>query len=195
MEPVVQFYGRYEQMMNFGSNNFGTYLLLENGVDPKALEAELPAFIDRHMQANAQGIPTSKETKLYLWPLTDIQLHSNLHSEIEPNSSIEYVYIYGAIAIFILLIACINFMNLATARSAKRALEVGLRKVLGADRELLVRQFMGETIFRAILAMLFALAIAYVALPTFGNFTGKVFSKNIVDHPEYLFGFLGCWLV
>ncbi|EMS33111.1 hypothetical protein C943_00388 [Mariniradius saccharolyticus AK6] len=192
MEPVVQFYGGYEQMMmNFGSNSFGTYLLLENGVDPKALEDELPAFIDRHMQANAQGIPTSKGTKLYLWPLTDIHLHSNLDSEIEPNSSIEYVYIYGAIAIFILLIACINFMNLATARSAKRALEVGLRKVLGADRELLVRQFMGETIIMAVMAMLLALGIAYLALPAFGNFTGKVLSLNLLEHPEYLLGFVG----
>mgnify|MGYP005811685645 CR=1 FL=1 len=192
MEPVVQFYGGYDQMMgNFGSNNFGTYLLLDKGVDAKALEEELPAFIDRHMQANSQGVPASKGTKLYLWPLTDIHLHSNLDSEIEPNSSIEYVYIYGAIAIFILLIACINFMNLATARSAKRALEVGLRKVLGADRELLVRQFMGETIFMAVLAMLFALLIAYLALPAFGNFTGKVLSMNIFEHPEYLLGFVG----
>jgi putative ABC transport system permease protein len=145
MEPVVAFYGGYESMMkNYGSNNFGTYLLLEQGVDVNDLEAQIPDFIDRHLPKSSQGFSASMGTKLFLWPLTDIHLHSNLDSEIEPNSNIEYVYIYSAIAIFILLIACINFMNLATARSAKRALEVGLRKVMGADRQLLGKAVYGR---------------------------------------------------
>jgi putative ABC transport system permease protein len=191
MEPVVAFYGGYESMMkNFGSNNFGTYLLLEEGVDVNDLEAQIPGFIDRHLPKSSQGFSASMGTKLFLWPLTDIHLHSNLDSEIEPNSSIEYVYIYSAIAIFILLIACINFMNLATARSAKRALEVGLRKVLGADRQLLVRQFMAETILMSLIALVVALLIAWLFLPTFGNFTGKLLSLNFFSHPEYLLGLL-----
>ena len=189
MEPVINFYGGYEQMMkNFGSNNFGTYLLLEDGVDAKDFEAQLPAFIDRHLSANSQGIPASKGTQLFLWPLKDIHLYSNLDSEFEPNSNIEYVYIYSAIALFILLIACINFMNLATARSAKRALEVGLRKVLGADRELLIRQFMGETIFMTFLALVIALLISWVSMSAFSNFTDKALSLNLFEHPEYLLG-------
>ncbi|WP_235941505.1 ABC transporter permease [Cyclobacterium roseum] len=101
MEPVVDFYGGYEAMMaNFGSNNFATYLLLEEGVDPDEIGGQLPDFIDRHIAASGQGIPASKGTQLFLWPLTDIHLYSNLDSELEPNSNIEYVYIYGAIAFF-----------------------------------------------------------------------------------------------
>ncbi|WP_373493672.1 ABC transporter permease [Aquiflexum sp.] len=196
MEPVVDFYGGYESMMkNFGSNNFGTYLLLEQGVDVNDLEGQIPDFIDRHLPKSSQGFSASMGTKLFLWPLTDIHLHSNLDSEIEPNSSIEYVYIYSAIAIFILLIACINFMNLATARSAKRALEVGLRKVLGADRQLLVRQFMAETIVMSLIALIAALLIAYIFLPTFSNFTGKLLSLNFFSHPEYLIGLLALVVV
>ncbi len=192
MEPVVDFYGGYEAMMaNFGSNNFATYLLLKEGVDPDEIGGQLPDFIDRHIAASGQGIPASKGTQLFLWPLTDIHLYSNLDSELEPNSNIEYVYIYGAIALFILLIACINFMNLATARSAKRAMEVGLRKVMGADRQLLVKQFMGETIFMTVAALLIALLLAWFALPYFTNFTGKDLSLNLIDHPEYLAGFVG----
>ncbi|MBS9522804.1 ABC transporter permease [Litoribacter alkaliphilus] len=186
MNPVIAFYGSLDQMMqNFGNNSFSTYLLLAEGVDPHALESEFPAFIDRHIP-NESNKPVSETTQLNLWPLTDIHLHSNLDSEIEPNSSIENVYIYSAIALFILLIACINFMNLATARSAKRAMEVGLRKVMGADKTLLVKQFMSESMFLVILALLFALVIVWVALPAFGNFTAKELSLNLLQEPQLL---------
>lgn len=191
MEPVIAFYGGYEAFMkNFGNNSFGTYLLLAEGVDPKEVEAQIPAFIDRHIPPSSQGFSASMGTKLFLWPITDIHLHSNLDSEMEPTSSIEYVYIYSAIAIFILLIACINFMNLSTARSAKRALEVGLRKVLGADRQLLIRQFMAETILMSLFALIFALVIAYIALPVFSKFTGKMLELDFLTHPEYMLGLL-----
>jgi putative ABC transport system permease protein len=191
MEPVVDFYGGYEMMMkNFGSNNFGTYLLLTEGVSAEDLESQIPAFIDRHIPASSQGFSASSGTKLFLWPLTSIHLHSNLDSEIEPNNNIEYVYIYSAIAVFILLIACINFMNLATARSAKRAMEVGLRKVMGADRQLLVRQFMSETIFMALFALIIAILISWIVLPFYSNFTGKVLTLNFIHHPEYIIGLM-----
>jgi putative ABC transport system permease protein len=191
MEPVVNFYGGYEGMMkNFGNNSFGTYLKLAEGVDYKDLEAQFPDFLDRHLPADSRSSKASLGTSLFLWPLKSIHLHSNLDSEAEPNSSIEYVYIYSAIALFILLIACINFMNLATARSAKRAMEVGMRKVLGADRQLLIRQFMGETVYMSILAMLLALVMVWIVLPFFSNFTGKELSINFFSHPEYIVGFL-----
>lgn len=191
MEPVVEFYGGYEAVMkNFGSNSFSTYLLLEEGIDAEDLEAELPAFIDRHIPPSAQGFSASMGTKLFLWPLRDIHLYSNLDSEIEPNGSIEYVYIYSAIAVFILLIACINFMNLATARSAKRAMEVGLRKVLGADRPLLVKQFMSETIFMTFIALLLALAMVALSINSFGDFTNKQLEINFLDSPYYILALL-----
>ncbi|PSL07700.1 ABC transporter permease [Cecembia rubra] len=191
MELVTDFYGGYEEMMkNFGSNNFGTYLLLKEGTEIAAIEAQIPEFLNRHIQVGTDGALPSTWTNLHPWLITDIHLHSNLDSELEPNSSIEYVYIYTAIAIFILLIACVNFMNLATARSAKRALEVGLRKVLGAEKKLLIGQFMSETIMMTLMAACIALLLSWLMLPVFGNFTGKDLSINMLEHPEYLLGLL-----
>lgn len=188
MKPVEEFYGGLDQMMqNFGSNSFSTYLLLAVGQDHKELESQLPAFIDRHMSPNGEGIPASRGTQLKLWPVKDIHLYSNLDSEMEPNSSIEYVYIYLAIALFILLIACINFMNLSTARSSKRAMEVGLRKVMGADKQLLIRQFMGESIFMTTVSLVLAILLVYLVLPIFSDFTDKELSLDFLENPSYLF--------
>jgi putative ABC transport system permease protein len=191
MEPVVGFYGGMEQMMqNFGSNNFATYLLLPESYDYKQLEAQLPAFIDRHMGENDQGVPASKGTKLYLWPLTDIHLHSHLDSEIEANGNIEYIYIYTVVALFILLIACINFMNLSTARSAKRAVEVGLRKVVGADRGSLIKQFIGESVLLAFLALCAAVLMVEAILPWFNDFVDKPLDLELARNWVHLLGML-----
>ncbi len=192
MNPVVQFYGGLEPFMkNFGSNNFSTYVLVKEGYDFKALESQLPAMIDRNMGEAQAGIPMSKTTALTLWPLEDIHLYSNLDSEIEANSNIDYVYIYLAVALFILLIACINFMNLSTARSSMRSMEVGLRKVMGADKSRLIRQFMGESIMMTIISMIFALVLVYLFLPVFSNFTGKELSLNFLQNPEYILALIG----
>ncbi len=192
MIPVVSFYGGQEAFMsNFGSNNFSTFLLLREGVDYKAFEAKLLSFIDRHMGETQAGIPMSKTTQLQLWPLTDVHLYSNLDSEIEPNGAIEYVYIYLAVALFILLIACINFMNLSTARSAMRSMEVGLRKVMGADKSRLVRQFMGESFLMTFTSLVFAVILVYLFLPVFSDFTGKRLSLDFMDNPAYILGLLG----
>src|SRR5690606_18086571 len=133
-------------------------------------------------------IPASKGTQLFLWPLADIHLHSNLDSEIEPNGKMEYVYIYLAVALFILLIACINFMNLSTSRSSLLSMEVGLRKVMGASRLSLVRQFMCESFIMAVIALLLSMRLVYLFLPLFANFTQKDLSFNLFLHPEYLLG-------
>src|SRR5690606_40545791 len=127
-QTVEDFYGQEFMMTNFSSNNYSTYLVLKDGYDPDDLEAQFPSFIDKSM-SDFEGNAPSEGTQLHLWPITDIHLYSHLDSEIEANGNIEYIYIYGVIGIFILLIACINFMNLSTARSARRAKEVGLRKV------------------------------------------------------------------
>lgn len=196
MEPVINFYGGYEPMMrNFGSNNFSTYVLAREGVSPEEIESQIPAFLDRHIQESSSGVKASTWTKLQLWPLSSIHLHSNLDSEVQPNSSIEYVYIYSAIAIFILLIACVNFMNLATARSAKRAMEVGLRKVMGADKSILIRQFMGETIFMTLMGLVIALALVFLALPAFSNFTDKDLSMGLLAQGKYIAMILGMVLL
>src|SRR5690606_29143862 len=179
MNPVVQFYGGLEPFMkNFGSNNFSTYVLMKEGFDYNALQSQFPALIDRNMGEAQAGIPMSKTTALTLWPLEDIHLYSNLDSEIESNSNIDYVYIYLAVALFILLIACINFKNLSTARSSMRSLEVGLRKVMGADKSRLIRQFMGESFMMTFISLGVALILVYLFLPTFSNFTDKELSLN-----------------
>jgi putative ABC transport system permease protein len=192
MIPVIQFYGGQEAFMgNYGSNNFSTYLKLAPGVDYQAFEDKLPSMIDRHMGETNSGIPMSKTTKLFLWPIQDIHLYSNLDSEIGSNGNIDYVYIYAAVALFILLIACINFMNLSTARSSLRSMEVGLRKVMGADKLVLVRQFMGESFVMTFISMIIAVGLVYLFLPTFSNFLESPLSLNFISNPEYFLWIAG----
>ena len=192
MSPVEEFYGGADEMMkNYGSNNFSTYLLLAEGVTPASLEPKLPGLIDRHMGEMQAGVPASKGTQLSLWPLTSIHLHSNLDSEIEPNGNMDYVITYLAVALFILLIACINFMNLSTARSSLRSMEVGIRKVMGADRSGLIKQFMGESFIMVGIALLFALILVALFLPMFSNFTGKELTINLLFQPGHLIGLVG----
>ncbi|MBY5950683.1 ABC transporter permease [Algoriphagus marincola] len=186
MIPVIQFYGGQEAFMgNYGSNNFSTYLKLASGVDYQAFEDKLPSMIDRHMGETSSGIPMSQTTKLFLWPIQDIHLYSNLDSEIGTNGNIDYVYIYAAVALFILLIACINFMNLSTARSSLRSMEVGLRKVMGADKLVLIRQFMGESFVMTFISMIIAVGLVYLFLPAFSNFLESPLSLNFISNPEY----------
>jgi len=166
-----------EEMRSWSSNNYATYLLLEENYDISRLKNQLDPFIDRHL---ASGL--SKETKLQLQKLTDIHLHSHLDSEIEANSDITYVYIFSVIAFFVLLIACINFMNLATARSSGRAKEVGLRKVVGAQRSQLIRQFLGESILTAVISLFIAIALVILVLPQFNQFVGRNLSFNLASN-------------
>lgn len=151
--------------------SFYNYMELAAGTDVPVLLDKIK-FISRKYIADQEDNSGYKQ-EYALIPLADIHLHSNLRSEIEPNSRASYVYIFLIIGIFILLIACINFMNLATARSAMRAKEIGLRKVAGAFREQLIGQFLGESILMSIFAMLLSIGLAYVLLPQVNDFTGK----------------------
>jgi putative ABC transport system permease protein len=163
-----------QELQNWGSNNYATYLLMQEGYDIERLKAQLDPFIDRHY-----GEGLSQRTKLELQRLTDIHLYSHLDSEIEANSDITYVFVFSIIALFILLIACVNFMNLATARSASRAKEVGLRKIIGAQRPQLIRQFLSESIITAIISLMIAIGVVLAVLPTFNRFIGRNLSLNI----------------
>ena len=169
MKLLEQVFGDNE-FKNWGSNNYATYLLFPRNFQVENFKKAIPEFIGRHHPDGKEAIP---KTTLHLQRLTDIHLHSHLDSEIEANGNIVYVYIFSAIAFFLLLIACINFMNLATARSANRAKEVGLRKVVGAERRQLIRQFLGETIVMALIALLLAVVLVEVVLPKFNAFTAK----------------------
>lgn len=159
-----------ERYDNWGSLSIYTYLLLSENADPAKLEAKFNDFIYRHMEDLSEN--TSIFFELYLQELSSIHLRSNLMAEIGPNSDIRYIFTFGAIAFFALLIACINFMNLATARSQSRAREVGMRKVCGAHRNQIIVQFLGESILLATFSMIMAILMVELALPLFNNLTG-----------------------
>jgi putative ABC transport system permease protein len=166
-----------------------TYLLLSEGFDYRDLENKFPALIDKYMGSMLKAL--GGEIEFFLQPLTNIHLHSNLENEISPNSSITYIYIFGAVALFILCIACINFMNLATARSSTRAKEVGLRKVVGAERKELIRQFLGESLLYSFLSLMIALLFSRLALPFVSSLSGQDLSINFANVPWIIPGLLG----
>ena len=151
--------------------NSYTYIALSEGHSHAAIEERLPGFVNRHIGEGLRERGGSFE--LILQPVTDIHLHSNLEHETGANSDIAYVYILSAIALFILSVACINFINLSIARFAGRTREVGLRKVFGAYRFQLIRQFLGESILVTSMALVIALAAISLISPYFDSFAGK----------------------
>jgi putative ABC transport system permease protein len=178
------------------SNNFNTYLVLSPQADPKSLEAKFPEFIKKYMAPQLEKLIGQSYDKMIasgnlmmefsLQPLQRIHLYSDLVAELAPTSDIKYVYIFSAIAFFILVIASINFMNLSTARSAGRAREVGIRKVVGSQRSQLVRQFLSESMLLSIISMILALVLVNLALPSFNNLSGKTLTFSNFYHGEMI---------
>ena len=158
---------------------FQTYLLLNDNSSASELEKKFPAFVNKYIINNPQA---DGKQDIHLQPLTDIHLHSNMVGELGLNGNVVYIYVFAGVAIFILLLACFNFTNLSTARSLTRAKEVGLRKVVGADRKQLLSQFLGETTLFALLSLVLAIAIAFLVLPIFNRLAERElqvdFSKN-----------------
>jgi len=174
-------YGEEGLRTNWGNNSFFTYLLLPKNYDPKKMIARFPSFLDKRMAGQEYiGQQASKFTSLDLQKLTDIHLRSHTDDEIEANSDISRVWIFGAIAFFILLIACINYMNLSTARSALRAKEIGIRKVIGARKKELIFQFLSESIIISWVAILIALVLIYITLPWLNKVSGQQLSIDIL---------------
>lgn len=165
-----------QELQNWGSNNYATYLLMPENYDINKLKQQLNPFIDRHLN---EGM--SQRTQLKLQRLTDIHLRSHLDSELEPNSDIAYIYIFSVIAVFVLMIASINFMNLTTARSSNRAREVGMRKVVGANRFQLIKQFLSESIIMALTGMAASLILVKLFLPGFNQFINRELSLNLQE--------------
>ena len=181
------------------SSNFYTYLVLPVGYDYKKLEAKLPKIVDKYMGPQmlqamhvtlADFRKKGNDLSFHLQPVTDIHLHSNFANDLSPAGDIRYVYIFGAIALFMLLIACINFMNLSTAGASKRAREVGIRKVLGSMKLALVRQFLLESVLITAIALLLAIVFMYMALPVFNKLAGQSLTLQFADHPLLLPGLL-----
>ncbi len=164
------------------NNNFQTYFLLRKGTNRAAFSKKFDQLAAKKLEITLQQVlgttveemaKTGQYARYYLQNLEDIHLHSDLTAELQPNGSIRYVWIFSAIAAFILLIACINFMNLATARSAGRAKEVGMRKVLGGHRSALIGQFLSESIVISGIAVLLATLFAALAMPWYRELTGR----------------------
>ncbi|HKG67283.1 MAG TPA: ABC transporter permease [Segetibacter sp.] len=175
-------YGEENLRTNWGNNSFYTYLLLPPGYNPKKLEAQFPAFLNRHMTDEAGGkFKQSDWTSLSLRKLNDIHLYSHKDSELEENGDIKRVYIFSAIALFILLIACINYMNLSTARSALRAKEIGVRKVIGAGKTELIAQFLSESVLMCWIAAVLAFLLTWMVLPGMNKISDQALSLDILS--------------
>ena len=177
------------------SENYNTYILLRKGADRAALTARINAMNDRFIAPELQNIihqdladfkKSGSFVKISLTPLPDIHLHSNKEGELFPNGNIQFVYIFASIAVFILLIACVNFMNLATARASNRAREVGVRKVLGSLRKNLVGQFLVESGLISSIALVLAIGIACVSLPYFNQLASKQIPLGYLFRPVML---------
>jgi putative ABC transport system permease protein len=181
------------------TSGYFTYLLLQKGYDYKKLEAKLPQTVNKYMGPQikkAMGMTMSEFRKggnqlgLYLQPLTDIHLKSDFDYDLGSGGDIKYVYIFGAVAIIMLIIACINFMNLSTAGASKRAREVGVRKVMGSEKKELVWQFLLESVLLTAIALILATIFGLVALPLFNSLSGKELSLNLEIAPQLISGLL-----
>jgi len=176
---------------NWVSNAYYTYILARPGTTRAEVQKDVDAVVNLHISPALQGMfhtsgadleKAGNHFRCRIFPLTDVHLHSNKSGELEANSNIQFVYIFSIIAVLILLIACVNFMNLSTARSANRAREVGIRKVAGSTKGHLILQFLTESTLLSLFSLVLALVIAVLLLPMFNQLAGKSL------HPDALFG-------
>jgi putative ABC transport system permease protein len=177
----------HEVDSNWFNNSVYSYFLLPKNYPPSQLESKLNVFVHKQMEEEKKSSGLWYDFKLQ--PLASIHLRSNINAEINPNSNISYIYIFSAAAILILVIACCNFINLATARSLNRSKEIGLRKVIGARRAQLGAQFLGESFLFAVIAGIIAFAAVYFLLPSFNTFTGKSLPLTIFNNQTLLLTF------
>jgi putative ABC transport system permease protein len=177
------------------SHNFTTYIVLKKGADRQRFESQLDAFAEKYLAPQAQemmniDIEAFKKSgnwaRYNLMPLTRIHLYSDKAAELGPNGNIQYVYIFSAIAVFILLIACVNFMNLSTARSSNRAKEVGVRKVLGSNRQNLITQFLSESLLIAAISLNFGVSLHCCCCRSSTSFRVKNFPWTFCKRPWLL---------
>src|ERR1700722_20400447 len=175
---------------NWLSSNYYTYILAQPGTTRAEVQKDVDEVVHLYIcRALQELVPASvadlekagNHFRYRIFPLTDVHLHSNKSYELEANSNIQFVYIFSVIAALILLIACVNFMNLSTARSANRAKEVGIRKVVGSTKGHLILQFLTESVLLSLFSLVLALGIAVLLLPMFNQLAGKSL------HPDVLF--------
>ncbi|WP_268124411.1 FtsX-like permease family protein [Roseivirga pacifica] len=167
-----------------------TYVLLEHETDATAFEAKLPDFVNKYFPDFIR-----EDVTMELQPLEDIHLHSKLDYEIAANSNISNIYIFGAIAVFVLFIAAVNFINLSTAKAAKRGKEVGVRKSLGSKKSQLITQFIFESVLFTFIAIVVALGLVALLLPAFNNLIGKSIAFGTLFQPQFVIGGIAIGLI
>ncbi|SDL28931.1 putative ABC transport system permease protein [Catalinimonas alkaloidigena] len=177
-----------EEMGAWGGWGVPTYVQLREGVAPEAFLADMEQLNTEHVKPIFDEFGISM--RYLLEPLPDIHLYSHLGNETEASGDITYVYIFASVALIMLVLACINYMNLATARSARRAREVGIRKAMGSTRRLLVAQFMSESVVLTLLATVLSLALVFLLLPFFNDLSGKALGYGFLGKPIVLGGLL-----
>lgn len=187
------------------SSNYFTYLVLKEGYDHTKLESKLPNFLKKHMGPQIQekmGVSYEEFTKknkigFFLQPLTEIHFDADIPAtpQFEKGGNIKYIYIFSAVALFMLLIACINFMNLSTASAAKRAKEVGIKKVLGSRKGQLIGQFLSESFIATLISMGIATLLLVLFLPLFNNLSGKELELSYLLTPKIFLILLALTLV
>jgi len=189
---------------NWLSQNWNTYILLKQHADVKQVESQLNPFMDKHIGPQLksvinQSLEDFQKSGGYirgsLTPLTAIHLHSNKIAELDGNGNAEFVYIFSAIAFLILLIACVNFMNLSTARSANRAKEVGVRKVLGSLKTSLIQQFLTESLLISFISLVVCMTISWFLLPYFNQLAGKNIQHGVLLRPTVMLWLVALMLV
>ena len=177
---------------NYVSFSVYTYIVLRDGTDPRGIEAKMPALVEHYAAGPIQArsgisykeyIAAGNGYDYFLQPISDIHLHSNLTNEIKPNGNITYVYILVAIALFLIVIACINFMNLATAISVTRAREVGIRKIVGSTRGSIIRQFLLESLVLSFISLVIAGLMVQIVLPLFNMLARKELEIKFISQP------------
>ncbi|MEQ9415486.1 MAG: ABC transporter permease, partial [Cyclobacteriaceae bacterium] len=175
------------------SANYQTFALLDKNADVKALEQKTNDLVK---EALAAEITNPGDYVRYNWTnIQDIHLYSEASTEMEPVGNIQYVYLFAGIAFLILFIACINYINLATARAAFRAKEVGVRKVVGASKRQLISQFIGESVVITFCALILAFLLSQLLLPLFNTLTGKNFEHTALTEPLFLAGVIGTTVI
>ncbi len=175
---------KYQPETNWFNNSSYTYLLLPDDVPYKDIEKKMNVYVHKKMEDERKT--SGLWYDFVLQPITSIHLHSNMNAEFNPNSDISYVYIFSVAAALILLIACCNFINLSTAKSLNRSKEIGLRKVVGANRPQLIFQFLSESFLFTLIAGIISLLLVWALLPWFNNFSGKTLHLDIFKNSGLL---------
>jgi putative ABC transport system permease protein len=192
------------KQLSWLQNNYQTYFILKDGADPKVVKAKLDGMLVKYRgpeMEKALGVTFAQLEEnggigaYFLQPVRDIHLYSDLQAEIGVNGDIKYVYIFSIIAAFILLIACVNFMNISTARSATRAKEVGIRKVLGSYKKGLVWQFLTESFLTTLISLIIAIGLIELLMPYFNNLIEKQLTLEYFNNPFILYSIFSVLIV